>query len=98
MLALERIFGIKAAASFLYAINTGRKRGIYDEELAEKIEGDGDIFKSGAYHAGELKRLIDRNVNIAIDRAKAIRDGRFEIAPREDSVCRWCELHIVCGK
>ncbi len=98
MLALEKIFGIKAAGSFYYSIANGRKRGIYNEELADKIEGDKDIYKNSGFSADELKRLIDINVSIAIDRVKAIRDGHFQIQPLTENTCRICNYRLFCRR
>jgi len=98
MIALEKLFGIRAVASFYASIDTGRKRGIYQQELSGPITGDRDTYGEDACPALELKRVLDTTVNYIKDRVKAIHLGRFPIDPKSDHTCRNCPCRLICRR
>jgi ATP-dependent helicase/nuclease subunit B len=98
MIALEKLFGIKAVASFYYSIENGKKRGVYQQELAEKIKGDSDTNKTDICPATEFPRILDISANILKDRVRQIHQAKFDIEPRSSDECHFCSCRLICRR
>ena len=98
MIALEKLFGIKAAASFYYSIETGEKRGVYQQELAPKIKGDLDIKKSDICPATQIRSVLDISAGIIKEHVRRIHQAKFDIEPRSSKECQYCSCRPICRR
>lgn len=96
MRALQDLFGLTPAGAFYYAINSGRKRGIFAREMAGQVSGEGDVSKPDRASWEEIEELIQLNAAQAIGYVKRITAGDIGVSPADSESCRNCPFSGIC--
>ncbi len=96
MLALEDLFGLKAAGAFYYFISSARKRGVFATEEEERIGGQGDVSKTDRSSYEEIRELMERNARQALEYVRRIMEGEISIRPADEKECRSCPFGSIC--
>ncbi len=96
MRALRDLFGLRPAGAFYYSINSGRKRGVFAKEKAQRISGHGDVSRTDQASWDEIEDLMRMNAAHAAGYVKRIIAGDIAVAPADSETCGSCPFSGIC--
>lgn len=96
MRALRDLFGLRPAGAFYYSIHSGRKRGVFAREEAQRISGQGDVSRTDQASWEEIQELMRLNAAQAVGYVKRIIAGDIAVVPADSETCQSCAFSGAC--
>lgn len=96
MRALRDLFGLRPAGAFYYSIHSGRKRGVFAKEKAQRISGQGDVSRTDQASWQEIEDLMRLNSAQVAGYVERIIAGDIAVAPADSETCQSCAFSGIC--